>query len=138
MAEIKTTYKGDMLFETKVGNHVISADVPAVMGGHDRAVTPPDLFLASLSSCIGAFAAAYCCEHDICTDDLAVTLEFEKASDPTRLVNLKARLELPHADCGKRAAAIKRAAMHCPVHESIKVFDGFELELVTPKNGDQE
>ena len=47
MAKITTYYKGDMLFESKLGNHSVIIDVPAGMGGQDRGPTPPELFIAS-------------------------------------------------------------------------------------------
>ena len=50
MAKITTYYKGDMLFESKLGTHSIIIDVPAGMGGTDRGPTPPELFIASLGS----------------------------------------------------------------------------------------
>ena len=58
MAKITTYYKGDMLFESKLGAHSVIIDVPAGMGGKDRGPTPPEIFIASLGSCVGAFVAA--------------------------------------------------------------------------------
>jgi putative redox protein len=130
MAIIKTTYKDDMLFQTNIGHHSILMDVPDVMGGKDRGVTPPQIFMASLSSCIGAFVANYCKEHNIDATDMTVEVSFDKIANPTRLVNIKARVELPHAEIGKREEAVRRVALHCPVHESIKVFEGIDLEIL--------
>ncbi|MBN1679619.1 MAG: OsmC family protein [Anaerolineae bacterium] len=134
MAEIKTVYKGDMLFETTINGHTLTIDVPESMGGSNRGVTPPQVFIASLSSCIGAFAASYCNEHGINTEGMTVSVSFEKVSDPTRLVNIKAHVELPNGEVGKRGTAVKRAALHCPVHETIKAFEGIAFEFVD-KNG---
>jgi uncharacterized OsmC-like protein len=135
MTTITTAYKGDMLFQTTIGGHTVSVDVPSSMGGKERGVTPPDLFIASLSSCIGAFVAAYCRDHDIDPDDMIVSMSFDKADNPIRLTNIKARVDLPHASLGKRESAAKRAALHCPVHETIKAFGGIELEVVDKPNG---
>ncbi|MBN1201774.1 MAG: OsmC family protein [Anaerolineae bacterium] len=130
MATIVTEYKGDMLFESVIGKHRITIDVPADMGGQDRGVTPPQVFIASLGGCIGAFVAHYCREAGINEEGLTVELSFDKVSDPTRLVNLKAKVHLPNGELGKREEAAKRVALHCPVHESIKDFGGLELEIV--------
>jgi putative redox protein len=129
MGKITTVYKGDMLFESKIGKHSVTIDVPDVMGGNDRGPQPPQLFIASLGSCIGAFVAQYCEKNGI--DDVGMTVEvsFEKAPDPTRLINLKAQVLLPNADCSKRIRAIKRVAEHCPVHATINTMENLEIEI---------
>jgi putative redox protein len=130
MATISTAYLGDMLFETTMGSHAIQIDVPATMGGSDRGPTPPELFIASLGSCIGAFAATYCEKSGIDTSDMTVDFTFDKAQDPVRLINLKATVNVPHGDCDRREKAILRVAEHCPVHETITALEGVEIELV--------
>ena len=130
MATITTHYKGNMLFESQIGKHSITIDVPAGMGGNDRGPIPPDLFVASLGSCIGAFVAQYCENNGIDDTGMTVDLTFEKASDPTRLVNLKATVNLPEGDCAKRVKAIERVAEHCPVHATIKTMENLEITIL--------
>lgn len=130
MATITTFYKGNMLFETKIGKHTLTIDVPPDMGGSDRGLQPPQLFVASLGSCIGAFVAQYCEQVGIDDKDMTVELSFDKVPDPTRLVNLKATIKLPHGDCGKRVQAIERVAEHCPVHETISTMRGLTFEIL--------
>ena len=89
MATITTTHKGEMLFESKIGRHAITMDVPPDMGGADRAPTPPQFFVASLGACVAAFIASYCQQAGIDATDLSVDVSFDKAENPTRLVNLK-------------------------------------------------
>jgi len=131
MPTITTHYKGEMLFESKMGNHSVIIDVPAGMGGTDRGPTPPELFIASLGSCVGAFVANYCeTVGGIDTTGMTVDMSFDKVEDPTRLVNLKIQVKLPHGDCSKRKKAILRVAEHCPVHETISTLEGIEMELL--------
>jgi uncharacterized OsmC-like protein len=130
MAMITTLYKGDMLFESKIGNHTVTIDVPASMGGSDRGPQPPQLFVASLGSCIGAFVAQYCEKNNIDAEGMVVEIAFDKADDPTRLVNLRATVKLPKGDCGARVRAIERVAQHCPVHSTISTMEGLEIEIL--------
>lgn len=130
MAKITTYYKGDMLFESKLGAHSIIIDVPASMGGKDRGPTPPEIFVASLGSCVGAFVAQYCGRSGIDASDMTVDVTFDKMDNPTRLVNLKVRVDLPHGKCADRQAAIQRVAEHCPVHETIVTMQGIEFDIV--------
>ena len=130
MAKIVTNYKGEMLFESVIGNHTITIDVPTSMGGDDRGPMPPQLFVASLGSCIGAFVAQYCENNGIDDEGMAVEIEFDKAADPTRLVDLKATVKLPNGDCEKRVKAIERVAEHCPVHSTISTMKDLEIEIL--------
>jgi putative redox protein len=129
MGKVTTYYKGDMLFESKLGNHSVVIDVPGVMGGSDRGPTPPELFIASLGSCVGAFVANYCGKSGVDTNDFTVDVTFDKVEDPTRLVNLKVDVNLPNGDCEKRQKAILRVAEHCPVHETMKTLEGIEIKI---------
>jgi len=129
MGKVTTYYRGNMLFESKLGNHSIVIDVPSGMGGSDRGPTPPELFIASLGSCVGAFVANYCGQAGIDTRDMSVDVTFDKVEDPTRLVNLRIGVNLPHGDCNKREKAILRVAEHCPVHETIATLKGIEIDL---------
>ncbi|MDA8216664.1 MAG: OsmC family protein [Dehalococcoidales bacterium] len=130
MPTITTNYKGDMLFETTIGRHKMTIDVPSSMGGKDRGPVPPEVFVASLGSCIGAFIAEYCKNTGINSEGLSVDLTFDKADDPTRLVNLKATVNLPKGDCSKRVTALERVARHCPVHETISTMQGLDVTIL--------
>lgn len=130
MATITTFYRGDMLFESKLGNHSVIIDVPAGMGGSDRGPTPPELFVASLGSCVGAFIAQYCGRAGIDARDMTVDVSFDKADEPVRLVNLKVRVELPHGQCADRQAAMRRVAEHCPVHATITSMADLDFEVL--------
>jgi uncharacterized OsmC-like protein len=130
MAKITTIYKGDMLFESQLGAHSVIVDVPASMGGKDRGPTPPELFVASLGTCVGAFVAQNCGRSGIDAADMTVDVTFDKVENPTRLVNLKVRVDLPHGQCADRQAAIHRVAEHCPVHETILMLQGIDIDIV--------
>jgi uncharacterized OsmC-like protein len=131
MGKITTTYQGGMLFESKLGNHSFQIDVPANMGGKDRGPTPPELFVASLGSCVAAFVANYCGNAGIDTTDLSVDVTFEKVEKPTRLVDLKVTVNMPNGDWDEaHRKALLRVAEHCPVHETISVLEGIEIEIV--------
>ena len=130
MGKISTYYKGDMLFESEMGNHKLVIDVPPAMGGRDRGPTPPEVFVASLGSCVAAFVAQYCERNGVNTTDLSVDVAFDKADDPSRLVNLKVTVNLPHGECKQRKAALQRVAEHCPVHETISTLGGIEIEIL--------
>lgn len=130
MGSITTYYKGDMLFESKLGNHRILVDVPAGMGGKDRAPTPPEYFIASLGSCVGAFVVQYCNQAGVDMREMSVEVTFDKVENPTRLVNVKVVVKMPHGVCGRRREALLRVAEHCPVHATINTMEDVEFVLL--------
>ena len=129
MATITTHHKGDMLFETELGKHTLQVDVPASMGGSDRGPTPPEVFVASLGACVAALVANYCNKAKLNTEGLTVDVSYEKASDPTRLIGLKVKVDVPNADISGRENAIKRVADRCPVHQTICSLEGVDIEV---------
>ncbi len=133
MARITTEYKGDMLFESKVGEHRITIDVPESMGGKNRGLMPPQLFIISLGSCVGAFVAKYAEEHGLNTEGMRVDVDFDKADHPIRLTNIKVTVRIPNADCSDecRRNALLHVAEHCPVHETIEMVDAITFDIVS-------
>ncbi len=130
MGKISTVYKGDMLFESEIGKHRVLIDVPAAMGGSDRAPTPPEIFVASLGSCVAAFVVQYCERNGTDAGDMRVDVSFDKVENPSRLINFKVTIVLPRADCKQRREALLRVAEHCIVHETISNMGEIELEVL--------
>lgn len=132
MPRITTEYKGDMLFESKIDHHRVVIDVPESMGGKDRGLMPPQLFIISLGSCVGAFVAKYAEQHGMDTKGLTVDVDFEKSEHPTRLTDIKVRIVLPEADCSERCRreALRKVAEHCPVHETIETINKIDFDIV--------
>jgi uncharacterized OsmC-like protein len=63
---------------------------------------------------------AYCCQQSgIDSTGLSVDVSFDRADKPYHLVNLRVKINLPHADCKGREQALLNAATHCPVHQTI-------------------
>ena len=73
--------------------------------------------------------ADYCERAGIDTDGLAVDVDYEWASDPSRLSDIRVTIDLPNAELDGRARAIKRVAEHCPVHQTICSLDGAAIEI---------
>jgi uncharacterized OsmC-like protein len=129
MATITTHHKGEMLFETRIGDHRVLIDVPPTLGGSNRGPTPPEFFIASLGSCVAALVADYCQRSGINTDGLSVDVSYEKGEDPTRLTDIRVRIDLPNGDYARREKAILRVAERCPVHQTISSLDAVKISL---------
>jgi uncharacterized OsmC-like protein len=133
MPTITTEYKGDMLFESMVGSHKVTTDVPESMGGKNRGLTPPQLFIISLGSCVGAFIAKYADQHSLNAAGMTVDVAFDKSEHPARLANIKVTVNLPETDCSEkcRQKALLKVAEHCPVHETIETIGKIDFNIVS-------
>ncbi|MGB5834755.1 MAG: OsmC family protein [Thiohalocapsa sp.] len=131
MPSVKSQHVGDMVFESQVGNHAILNDVPPTpeWGGKGRHPTPPDYFVASLSSCIAAFVQQYCAQAGVDASGMFVEIHYEKGTSPAHLKELMVDVHLPEADIGARAEAIKRVSGHCTVHETICKMQGLPINV---------
>lgn len=131
MGKISSYHKGDRLFQTNIGSHVMISDVPSTpaWGGKDRAPTPPEYFIASLSSCIAAFVVQYCEQSHLDSQDMSVDVFFDKQDKPAYLKNIKVRINLPNAEIHDRQEAIRRVCEHCTVHETLTRLQGIDIEV---------
>lgn len=130
MPKIVTEHQGHMLFATEIGEHVVETDVPLSMGGADRAPTSLQVFASSIPACVATFVAGYCQQSGISIEGMRVELDFEMAQDPLRMTDLRLRVVLPEGDVGPRAAAVRRAAEQCPVHNTMRHLGEIGLEIV--------
>ena len=100
------------------------------MGGKDRAMTPPQYFLASVASCTAAFVAKYCNVAGLNCEGMTVSIEYEKIEQPLRLGNIKMKVKLPHCENKEKLPAIQRSAEHCVIHETLNMYEGIKTEII--------
>ncbi|KKR31818.1 MAG: hypothetical protein UT63_C0059G0001 [Candidatus Gottesmanbacteria bacterium GW2011_GWC2_39_8] len=126
--EMTISYKEGEKFIASCRGHEITIDQPLDNGGKDEGPTPPELFIASLGSCIGVYVLAYCKNAKINTEGMAINVKWEKAKDPDRIGTIKVDIKLPE-DVGKRKAALLKVAEHCLVHNTITHLPIIEITL---------
>jgi len=133
MPNITTEYKGDALFETVLGTHTVKIDVPTSMGGKDRGPMPPQLFIASLGSCVGVLVRDFCLHHGLDPDGMVVSVLYEFAKHPNRMTDVVVNVDLPNAHCDDDCTrkALEHVAEHCPVHETIATLKEVQFNIAT-------
>lgn len=107
-------------YEIAVRDHRLLVDQPAQLGGADRAATPTELFVASLASCVAFYAGRYLTRHGYSRSGLAVSADFDLATDrPARVAAVRVSVRVP-ADLPRgRWAGLQAVASHCTVHNSL-------------------
>ena len=120
MAEIDVTFKGGMRFEARARQHTLVIDLPADKGGADAAMSPPEAFAASLGTCVGVYVAKYCANAGLDAAGMGIRVSWHASEDKQSLDAIHIALRLPHADVGKREAALLEVARHCLIHKTIE------------------
>jgi len=99
-----------------IGSHRVVTDQPQAGGGADSAPAPFDLFLISLATCAGLYAARFLDARGLDRAGLAVELvERRDAGEPARVAELELRVTLPEGFPDKYREAITRAVDQCAV-----------------------
>ena len=126
MIKVTTSYKEDMLFESKAGNHRLQTDAPALLGGKNRAPQPYNLFMAAVGSSIGQAVVDHCRRYGFDMRDMSVDVEMDEVENPSRIANLRVTIHIPHSDCRGQEKAILRLAEHCPIYETMIRLNGIQ------------
>jgi ribosomal protein S12 methylthiotransferase accessory factor len=108
------SFPGGVAVDATFKGHTLRTDQPKPLGD-DSAMSPFDLFLASIGTCMGFYALRFCQERDLATDGLALTLDPIRDAQGKRVAKMNIALQLPHGFPEKYADAILRAVDHCAV-----------------------
>ena len=130
--EVTVEHLGALQFEINARQHVIVSDQPPENGGHDEGMTPPELLLASLGSCVGFYAAQYLRKHKLATEGTRVRVTAEKLKDPVRIDNFQIEIETTAALTEQHRDGVKNAANHCLIHNTLLHAPSIIVEITHP------
>lgn len=128
---LTVAFKGGARFDVISGTHVVTTDQPVEDGGTDDGMSPVELFLGSLASCVGYFAARYCARHQIPCDGFTVDVEWSMAEQPHRVGAVQLRLNLPGAVASSEQEKLLKVAHGCTVHQSLVMPPKVEIHLTS-------
>lgn len=106
-------------FAVAARDHLFTVDQPVADGGEDTAPTPTELFVAGLVSCVAFYARRYLARHDLPTDGLRVTGDYDLVARPARVAGVRIDITLPAGVPEDRRDALIAVASHCTVHNSL-------------------
>jgi putative redox protein len=134
--------KGAQL-EIGLRGHRLLVDQPEEEGGTDQGMTPVELLLASLGSCIGYFAARFCQRDHLPADGLRVTMAWEYEEKPHRVGSMTAHVHLPPSVAAalepEMRARMQKVLEGCTVHNSIAITPRIDVTITTePPRGSTE
>ncbi|MFH0838594.1 MAG: OsmC family protein [Candidatus Omnitrophota bacterium] len=113
------SYTGEKKFKAEYRGHSVIIDQPRGEGGKNSGMTPPELLMASLGSCIGVYAIGFLKNTGLDPSGMTVRLAWEKKDEPSRIAKIEAELVIPNAKLGKRKVALLKIVEHCLVHNTL-------------------
>ncbi|HEX5646044.1 MAG TPA: OsmC family protein, partial [Nitrospira sp.] len=101
------------------GKHRVVTDQPAEDGGQDAGMSPVELFVGSVASCVAYFVGQFCARHNISRDGLSIEAEWALAETPHRVGRIDVIIHLPHRIPAELKDRLLKVAHGCTVHQSI-------------------
>ena len=126
---LEVTLEGGFNFKAVCHGHEVFTDQHLADGGTEKAMTPAELFVASLGTCIGVFALRFCKRHNLPSEGLGVSLDWEVVQNPSRIGSIKAEIHYPHDIPADQKKGLLRMAEACFVHETILHKPEITVEL---------
>jgi len=126
---VSETAPGPFAQEVRAGRHLLTADEPAAMGGHDTGPTPYGYLLAALGSCTAMTLRLYARRKKLPLDHVAVRLRHDRihAADCADCEARDGKIELFEREIvvtgdlnADQRADLLRIADKCPVHRTLE------------------
>ena len=122
------SFPGGVAVDATFNGNTVRTDQPRPLG-EDAAMSPFDLFLASIGTCMGFYALRFCQERGLSTEGLALTLDSVRDPERKLVTTLKIALQLPRDFPEKYIQPMRRAVDHCAVKRHLLEPPSFELTL---------
>jgi ribosomal protein S12 methylthiotransferase accessory factor len=133
--DIRVSFPGGKRVDAHVGDFTIRTDQPRSSQGDGSAPAPYDLFLASLASCAGFYALAFCQARSLPTEGLGLSLRYATDPDTHLPTRIAIDLQLPRDFPEKYRPAIARAVEGCKVKKTIAANPAFEVNVLPSTAG---
>ncbi len=127
--KLSVAYQGGTRYDILSDRHRVVTDQPVDDGGADAGMSPVELFVGSVASCVGYFVGNFCARHDISRDGLKVEAEWTMAEQPHRVGQIQLAIRLPHRVTPEQRERLLKVAHGCTVHQSIVVPAGIAIDL---------
>jgi len=118
--DMEIRFPGGKRVEAHYAGFTIKTDQPVAEGGSGTALSPFDLFLASLGTCTGYYVLSFCQKNNIPTDKIRLTASFDWNMQKHLVENVDIRIHLPAEFPEKYKTAVVKAADVCTVKRHLQ------------------
>ena len=117
--KLTAAYHDGTRYDITSGRHRIVTDQPMEERGQDAGMSPVELFVGSVASCVAYFIGQFCARHNISRDGLSIEAEWAMAENPHRVGRIDVIIHLPHRIPAEQRDRLLKVAHGCTVHQSI-------------------
>lgn len=117
--EITLQHTGGARFVAEARKHRLVIDQPAEDGATDRGMSPSELLLVALGSCIGQYVAQYLSLRGLSSDGLQISVGADRSTRPLRLSGFRVEVAAPELTGPQLRALEKTLATAGLVHGAI-------------------
>lgn len=132
---ITVAFREGTRFDITSGSHTVVTDQPVEDGGRDEGMSPVDLFVGSIASCVGYFVGRYCERHRIPAQGLRVDADWSMAERPHRVGAVSMTITLPAGITVEQRERLLKVAHGCTVHQSLAVPPKVAIEMAGDSTG---
>lgn len=129
------TFRGGAKYEIACRSHTLVTDQPVADGGEDAGMSPVELFVGSLASCVAYFVGRYCARHRIPHEGFTVEADWAYAEQPHRVGSVSLRIGLPASLTADQRERLLKVAHGCTVHQSLAVPPAVTIALREQASG---
>lgn len=122
-------YQEGTRFEAQSRTHRIVIDQPESEEGTDQGMTPVELFVASLASCVAYYASTFLRRHVNDLAGLEVQTSWHYSEKPHRIGAMHFIINVPHVLTEAEKMGLLRTVEHCTVENTIKHNPSISIEV---------
>jgi len=127
--EMEISFPGGKKVDSSFKGFTVRTDQNKRQGGEGSAPSPTELFLASIATCAGFYAMAFCEKRKLNTDKLKVKVDFQAHKKTYMIEKIVIYLSLPPNFPQKYKDALIRAVDLCHVKKHLAQSIEFEYVL---------
>jgi putative redox protein len=134
--EITLQHTGGARFVAEARQHRVVVDQPAEDGATDKGMSPSELLLASLGSCIGQYVAQYLNLRGLPPEGLLIRVSAERSTRPLRLSGFRVEVVAPALNERQLRALEKTFAAAGLVHGALARENAVRVTAGSTLTGD--
>lgn len=116
-------------FEAHTRNHSIQSDQPTSSGGGDSAMTPNEIFVASLGLSMAVYIEHFFRARNLPGDNFSLHLDWEQEENPTRISKVSACIHLPPEVPERYREALRHAAQSSQLEHTLRAVPKIEIQI---------
>ena len=129
--KLSVSHHSGTRYDILSGRHRIVTDQPVEDGGQDAGVSPVELFVGSVASCVAYFVGRFCRRHGISQEGLCVEADWDMVENPHRVGHIGLSVHLSEPLTPELQDRLLKVAHGCTVHHSLAIAPKINITLTS-------